>query len=247
MSLEARKQDLLRRLGLAHGTIRKRTSSVLIRATDTFSKNAQKHKAALLLKSLIPIAKLTQKYLLLNGFKAFKTVHVHQKIDDNTSFSDFMESMGAFQKELNAMLVAAAPIIRSKETDNQYLNSFSTKSDTSTLSPNQNSGIIDNASEKGYEDSMLFHEISNYNLNEETTSSYRDDIDSMWDEEVSRVLPPPTPSSPPPSFLPKLPSPPHLGAGEILMCKDDDDDDDAEKEENNNITVCFIGAACRYD
>ena len=55
MSLEeARKQDLLRRLGLAHGTIRKRTSSVLIRATDTFSKNAQKHKAALLLKSLMP-------------------------------------------------------------------------------------------------------------------------------------------------------------------------------------------------
>jgi hypothetical protein len=80
-----------------------------------------------------------------------------------------MESMGAFQKELNAVLVAAAPIIRSKETDNQYLNSFSRKSDTSTLSPNQNSGIIDNASEKGYEDSMLFHEISNYNLNEETT------------------------------------------------------------------------------
>ena len=25
------------------------------------------------------------------------------------------------------------------------------------------------------------------------------------------------------------------------------DDDDSEKEENNNITVCFIGAACRYD
>ena len=130
MSLEARKQDLLRRLGLAHGTIRKRTSSVLIRATDTFSKNAQKHKAALLLKSLIPIAKLTQKYLLLNGFKAFLKQYMFIK---------------------------------------KYLNSFSRKSDTSTLSPNQNSGIIDNASEKGYEDSMLFHEISNYNLNEETT------------------------------------------------------------------------------
>ena len=247
-ALETRKKELLHRLSRAHSCIKQRSGSILSRAADGDDSSHGRWSAAKLLISLAPIAKTLRLQKLTFAFTQFKLSSTLS--EDATTLNDFMASMGNFQLELDSMKSRADSTHRG--AGNSLPNSPSPspplidkESHTKRIMPRNSHNHVKVSNQELFDNSKGDYDYGDESedsmLNKSSENEYDNDTStaSVWEEEMSRVYPPPSPSSPPslPQPLPQLHVPTEISP----------EKKDMDVVGDQVITVCFIGATCCCD
>ena len=303
--LQCRKQVLLHRLGIAHGAIKKRRGSVMIRAASELNTSGQRWRAAKLLRSLLPVARLIRSERLAVGFNSLvaapqappppppPTIEIH------ISLAEFMDSMNDLQVELNAMQLKGDyssnssnnnsntqphkmkrgtmgrttneckqdTIVTTNDADNIDNDAASSVDsmldvpmvgaiDLSTLPPppphkDAFPGSWNGSETKGHhtvggahywdDDNVSSMSPDPSKMESQASAQVGHEIrdGTLWEEEHSRVL-----RCRP--FSPPIVPPIIVGTGNTNDL-DNSTCDEHARDQDEIVTVCFIGATCRYD